>query len=194
MVHWLTILIAAAALPAATSKADKAAPPPPPPPPEVRTRTPAEAFVVDGSAVSIRTFRVVLTGVEVLERSQQCERAGRFEACGQYAARRLASLIQGRDVACAIVADLGRPDVLRGRCFAGGVDLAQVLVDEGLAVGLRGTVYGAASLQACLARRGAWAGAFEAPWTVRARAAGDAVAPKLLGLGAKTPCASALRG
>lgn len=193
MLSFVTAALAASAVAAGPGASHKALPPPPPPP-EIRTRVPSEAFVVDGSGVSIRTFRIVLMGVEVLDRSQQCQRGDRFEACGQYAARRLASLIQGKDVACAIAGEIPQSRVLVGRCAAGGMDLAQMLVDEGLAVGVRGTVYGASSLQACLGRRGAWAGAFEAPWTVRARAQGNAVAPKLLGAGAKTPCATSLKG
>lgn len=193
MLYGLAAVLMGSAVAAAPGDSPKPLPPPPLPP-EIRTRAPSEAFVVDGSGVSIRAFRIALMGVEVLDRRQQCQRGGRFEACGQYAARRLASLIQGKDVACAIAGEIAQSNVLFGRCAAGGVDLAQVLVDEGLAVGVRGTVYGASSLQACLARRGAWAGSFESPWTVRARAQGNAVAPKLLGAGAKTPCAVSLKG
>lgn len=185
----LVSLVGAAAISAA---------PPPPPPPELRSRAPTEVSVIDGSTLLIRTFRVVLAGVEGLERAQQCQTRGGYQACGRVATNRLSALVAGKDVVCAIVTEGRRvsrtPEpVLYGRCFAGGVDLSAVLVDEGLAVGISGTPYGPSSIQACLAQRGAWSGAFEAPWTVRARQQGYPVAPVMLGVSGGVPCVRAVR-
>jgi endonuclease YncB( thermonuclease family) len=180
------------------SAAVVAAAPPPPPPPELRSRAPAEVSVVDGSTLLIRTFRVVLAGVEGFERAQQCQAGGGYQACGRAAASRLTALVAGKDVVCAIATEGRRvtrtpESVLYGRCFAGGVDLSAALVDEGLAVGIAGTAYGPRSIQACLARRGVWSGSFEAPWTVRARQQGYPVAPVMLGVSGGAPCVRAVR-
>lgn len=172
--------------------------PPPPPPPEVRSRAPEEVSVIDGSTLLIRTFRVVLAGVEGLERSQQCQVRGAYQACGRAAERRLAGLVAGKDVVCAIVTDGVRvsrtaESVLYGRCLVGGLDLSRTLAEDGLAVAIAGTPYAPLSIQACLGQRGAWAGSFEAPWTLRARQQGFPAPPRLLGLGAGTPCVRAVR-
>ncbi|HLJ62990.1 MAG TPA: thermonuclease family protein [Stellaceae bacterium] len=110
--------------------------------------------------------RVRLYGVDAFELEQNCRDAqGQTWPCGRVAAQRLTELVNTPEFACHVDQELMDS---RARefaiCLAGGQDVGEVLVREGLAVAYgRGTRYIAFEEVAKREGRGAWAGRFVRP-------------------------------
>jgi endonuclease YncB( thermonuclease family) len=127
------------------------------PPPPVAGR----GQVSDGDSFRLGDDRVRLLGLDAPELAQQCSAPGRGQwPCGRIARDRMAALLAGGAVDC-------RPEGvdqyarLLAQCSVGGVDIARVMVSEGLAVAA-----GRYSLDEAQARQrgdGIWAGGFVLP-------------------------------
>lgn len=138
------------------------------------------ARVVDGDTFSVGPDRVRLWGVDAPEGRQICQNGqGRDYACGDAARDRLVGLIGGRVVRCE-VRDRDPYGRAVARCAAGSTDLGEAMVRAGWAIDYvqfsRGA-YASAEAEARRARRGLWAGHFEAPSTWRADARQSQPAP-----------------
>jgi endonuclease YncB( thermonuclease family) len=141
-------------------------------PPAAGAALTGRARVIDGDSLEIFGERIRLFGIDAPESRQECRDAsGRLYRCGRTAARALLAATAGRTVTCTPV-DHDRYDRDVALCAAGGRDLGELLVRAGHAVELaqysRGR-YAAAEREARAARRGVWAGTFDAPADWRRR-------------------------
>jgi endonuclease YncB( thermonuclease family) len=126
------------------------------------------ARTIDGDSLLIGETRIRLHGIDAPERDQECgDVNGKTYSCGRAAARALANAIGRRSVTCKPVA-VDRYDRDVAICTVDDVDLAETMVRSGYAVDYfsRGR-YEEAEREARNARRGLWAGTFEAPATWR---------------------------
>ncbi len=125
----------------------------------------------DGDSLTIRETRVRLFGIGAPEFDQLCQRGGSKWECGRDAADQLSKLVTGRHVFCLPVGT-DQHERLLARCTAGAVDVNRTMVASGYAVAFRrySTDYVTAEDSAKAARRGLWAGTFEMPAELRARA------------------------
>lgn len=127
------------------------------------------ARVIDGDTLDLGARRLRLHGIDAPEIDQTCRRAdGSDWPCGRAARDRLAALVAGLEVAC----------VARGRdsygrtiatCDAGGRDLGESMVGEGLAWAYVhfSRVYAGTESTARDAGLGIWQGEAEAAWDYR---------------------------
>ena len=187
---WATF-VAAASVAAATPV------PPSPFPPELASRDPVEVRVLQGDLLWIAGQRVRLAGIASIDRAQRCQVGGGFVTCGAQAAETLSQAVARRNVSCTILGEVAspyvrEPVVLEGRCQADGADLAAIVLSAGYAVSLPASGYRQVAMEACAARRGAWAGYVERPLTFRPRRNGAPIAPVFIGARARTPCLAAL--
>ena len=142
-----------------------------------KTRAPAaapgevvagRASIIDGDTIDIHGTRIRLSGIDTPERGQSCERAGAAYRCGTEASRVLDGLVADQPVSCAVVA-VDRYGRLVATCHKGALDLNGEMVRLGWALAYRtySKAYIGAEDEARVARRGIWAGPFEAPWDWR---------------------------
>ena len=131
--------------------------------------------VADGDTIEIAGQRIRLAGLDAPERDQTCAMAdGTPWSCGRIAADRMRELTRGATLSCR-GEDHDRYGRLLATCSDGGIDIAEALVRDGLAVA--SGRYLAAQAVARGARRGIWQGDFDRPADWRARkASGDAEA------------------
>jgi len=130
---------------------------------------PAARFsAVDGDSLRSngQDFRIV--GIDAPELSQRCARNGQEWACGRAAHERLKELVARGDVRCEAQ---GRDRYGRtlARCSAGGADIGETLVREGLALDFMQGGYAGTERDARAAKRGIWAGEFDLPQDHRRR-------------------------
>lgn len=129
----------------------------------------AEVRIVDGDTLEIDGTVYRLHGIDAPEAGQRCTRAdGRPWDCGKAAAERLRALTRGRPARCIPRAADAYGRVI-ARCLAGGRDLAETMVAEGLAWAFRRYAqdYLPAEARARAARRGIWQGAAQPAWEFR---------------------------
>lgn len=133
--------------------------------PELSGRT---FSAVDGDSLRSGGEDFRLLGIDAPELRQTCTRAGRSWSCGREAHARLRTLVAGGGLVCT---PQGRDRYGRtlARCRAGGRDIGETMVREGLALDFMGGGYGAVEREARAARRGLWAGEFELPQDWRRR-------------------------
>jgi Micrococcal nuclease (thermonuclease) homologs len=127
------------------------------------------ASVIDGDTLEIHSERIRLFGIDACESRQLCEDAsGQPYRCGQQAALALADHVGSRTVRCE-----GKTRDRYGRlvaiCYLGDEDIDAWMVSQGLALAFRkySTLYVPQEEDAQAAKRGLWAGSFEAPWEWR---------------------------
>jgi endonuclease YncB( thermonuclease family) len=138
-------------------------------------RTPGEpvtgyARIIDGDTVEVAGVSIRLFGIDAPERDQDCHDVhGTSYSCGRAATRALALAVADRTITCTPV-DVDRYNRDVAVCMVGDIDLGDVMVRGGHALDYvrhsRGR-YAAAEREAREARRGLWAGTFEAPTTWR---------------------------
>lgn len=128
------------------------------------------ARVIDGDTLAVGDVVVRLHGIDAPESGQWCkDGAGRDFDCGKAATDALSALVAGATVGCA-GDEWDRYGRLIAVCHSGGVELNRSMAMSGWAVAfLRySDAYAADQAAAARARRGLWAGTFEAPWSYRA--------------------------
>ncbi len=119
--------------------------------------------VSDGDGFVAAGLRIRLLGMDAPEIDQPCMNAeGRKWPCGKRARWRLFELLSGKELEL-LVHDVDCYGRLLCRCRANGVDVAEVMVREGLAVCYGADMYAAAQQEALQHKRGIWNGAFEEP-------------------------------
>jgi endonuclease YncB( thermonuclease family) len=129
------------------------------------------AKVVDGDTLLVNETSVRLFGIDAPEFRQSCTNArGASYACGRAAKQALIDLIGGAVVRCR-VQDIDRYQRHVAVCFRDSNDLNAALVRSGWALAYRqyGMDYVGPESSARDAKRGLWAGTFEAPWRWRHR-------------------------
>jgi endonuclease YncB( thermonuclease family) len=127
-------------------------------------RIAGRAEIIDGDSFEIGATSVRLFGVDAPEARQSCTRSGREWACGNESARKLRSLIGDRTVTCAR-RDIDTYGRIVAVCRRGSTDLAAEMARSGFATAYRrySNDYVDEENEARAARRGIWAGEFEAP-------------------------------
>ena len=124
----------------------------------------------DADTLRVGATLVRLFGIDAPEQAQTCTRPdGTPWACGAWATSRARALFEGRTAHCRRL-DTDRYGRAVARCFAGGVDIAAVLVREGIATAYRrySRRYVAVEKEAALAGRGIWSGLMQSPESFRA--------------------------
>lgn len=126
------------------------------------------ARVVDGDSLEIAGTSIRLFGIDAFEGRQNCLRDGKAWHCGEAAAGRLRELVGSNSLTCE-QRDTDRYGRTVARCMSGAIDLAAELALSGLALAYReySLDYVDEEQEASAARRGAWAGEFQAPWRYR---------------------------
>ncbi len=128
--------------------------------------------VIDGDTLDVGSVRVRLHGIDAFERDQMCDRNARPWACGAAAAAALKSRAEGRRLECQVL-DTDRYGRMVSRCQRDGVDVAEALVSDGLALAYRrySQDYLDEERTAQMGRIGAWDGSFDRPeqWRSRSR-------------------------
>lgn len=123
-----------------------------------------EARAVDGDSLTVSGIEVRLFGIDAPEGGQTCNRDGREWPCGEAAAGKLRSLVEGQTVSCR-----GRGRDIYGRvvavCQAGGLELNRAMVTYGWATAFRSYSqdYVADETRAKAARIGIWDSTFQLP-------------------------------
>lgn len=126
------------------------------------------AVAVDGDSLDFDGQRIRLFGIDAPERTQTCDRDGKTWPCGEAAAGKLQSMIEGRQVVCR-----GRGNDQYGRavavCEAGGGELNRLMVAQGWAVAFRefSADYIADETRSKAGRTGIWDSTFMLPGDYR---------------------------
>jgi endonuclease YncB( thermonuclease family) len=149
----------------------------------IRKADGATVVVRDGDTLKISGKDYRLHGIDAPEFTQSCKRADASDwPCGKQAREALVKLISTNAIECEERAQdkFGR---VVATCRTGrGVDLAQELTVQGLAVSFGGFAegpYAAEEAAAKTARRGLWQGAFDPPASWRATHSRTPVASRL---------------
>ena len=127
--------------------------------------------VSDGDSLRSGPLKIRLHGIDAPELKQTCtDSTGATWACGRAARDAVSEITKAVPLRCALM-DVDRYGRLIMRCFAGDTDIAEHLVENGLALAYRrySTDYVAAETIARDRGLGVWAGTFEAPWDWRRR-------------------------
>jgi endonuclease YncB( thermonuclease family) len=126
--------------------------------------------VIDGDTLEIHGTRIRLWGIDAPESSQLCRGEDSLQyRCGQRAANELAALIGNRPVSCTPM-NLDRYGRTVASCAVAGLDLADWLVRQGLALDWPRYSHGRYAVAQDEARhgeRGMWAGSFVERWRFR---------------------------
>ena len=133
------------------------------------------ALVTDGDTIAVGAQKMRLYGIDAFEDGQDCKRKGRFYDCGADSENALRILVRG-GVSC-VGSQFDTYDRLIATCRTmSGEDVSAMMVRAGHALAYRkySSAYVAEEDDAKLARRGAWAGTFTAPWAFRAARWSDA--------------------
>lgn len=126
------------------------------------------ARVIDGDTLVLAGERIRMDAIDAPETRQRCSRSGRPWACGKAATQAMRKLVGRNRVRCE-VSGHDRYGRAIAACFAGGRDLQEELVRQGLALAYRrySSRYVPAEDAARTARVGIWAGSFVEPWRWR---------------------------
>ena len=130
-----------------------------------------QASIIDGDTLEIHGTRIRLWGVDAPESSQLCrDEDSSLYRCGSQAANDLDAFIARRPVSC-MPMKLDQYGRTVAACSAGGADLGEWLVTNGLALDWpqfsKGR-YEAAQHNAERAAHGIWKGSYVEPWRYRA--------------------------
>jgi endonuclease YncB( thermonuclease family) len=130
-----------------------------------------QASIIDGDTLEIHGVRIRLWGIDAPESSQSCrDEDSSLYRCGAKAANDLDSFIARHPVNC-MPMNLDQYGRTVATCSAGGADLGEWLVHNGLALDWpqfsKGR-YEAAQHDANRAGRGLWKGSYVEPWLYRA--------------------------
>ena len=127
------------------------------------------ARIVDGDTIWIGGTKIRLHGIDAPESKQSCHKADGSEyRCGEASTDALRVLVGADSVRCEGDA-YDRYKRLIATCYSGTLNLNAELVRQGWALAYRrySKDYVSAEMEAQDARRGMWAGKFEAPWEWR---------------------------
>ncbi len=137
--------------------------------PVVATELVGRPRIVDGDTIAYRDDRVRLHGIDAPENAQHClDASGGDYRCGEAATKALERLVAGREIRCS-GSERDQYGRLIAVCRVGGREINRWMVDTGWALAYirYSRDYAAQERNASQARRGLWAGSFEAPWEYR---------------------------
>lgn len=127
--------------------------------------------VVDGDTIEIHGARIRLNGIDAPESTQLClDARGKKYRCGQKASLALADFLEQHRPTSCIEVDRYRYRRMVAVCTAGGTDIGEWMVRQGYALDwprYSAGFYARAQDEAKTAKRGIWAGSFQAPWDWR---------------------------
>jgi endonuclease YncB( thermonuclease family) len=130
-----------------------------------------QASIIDGDTIEIHGQRIRLWGIDAPESSQLCRNSNSdLYRCGAEAANKLSVFTTGKIVNCEPV-DRDRYGRTVARCSVNGVDIAERLVRNGLALDwprYSHSQYSPAQDSARHGEKGIWAGTWTPPWEYRA--------------------------
>jgi endonuclease YncB( thermonuclease family) len=129
------------------------------------------ATVIDGDSLRLNGTEIRLHGIDAPEYRQICSDAhGDGYACGKEAAAALRAIVRNAEVTCSSW-ETDRYGRAVSTCHVGEQNVARVMVQRGWAIAYRkhSADYVSEEAEAKKARRGIWAGRFEAPEDYRAR-------------------------
>lgn len=140
-------------------------------PTAAREAVTGHARVIDGDTIELSDARVRLEGIDAPEAGQSCPRrsAGSW-ACGKVAARKLAGLIDGRNLRCESRGTDSYGRIL-GVCFVDGRDLNAQMVRQGYAWAFvkYSDTYVSEEAEARAEHTGIWQAKAEPAWEYRAK-------------------------
>lgn len=128
------------------------------------------ARVIDSDMLEIDGTKIILFGVDAMDRNQQCQEPnGKAWDCWAVAARELQILVEDAEVECV---DSGISDPFRrvyAVCTVGETDIGEAMVRRGMALAFvrQGKDYVDAQKEAKAEKRGVWRGKFMEPWKHR---------------------------
>ena len=124
--------------------------------------------VIDGDSIVISGLRIRLHGIDAPEIKQVCTRAGSTYRCGEFAARALTNMTEGRTLRCE-QKDIDRYKRIIAVCRTAETDLNAWMVRGGYAVAYRYYSSDYVSLEnaAKSKGKGIWSGQFVMPWDWR---------------------------
>lgn len=128
-----------------------------------------EGTVVDSDVVEVDGKRVMLFGLESIERNQACRMNGQPWACYAAAARQLEYLVSLGPLTCETEGKADRYGRYLARCAINDKDLGEEFVRSGFAVARpdETDAYIAAEREAKAAKVGLWQGKFDRPTEFR---------------------------
>lgn len=135
----------------------------------VATDAQGVATIIDGDTIKIGGQKIRLYGIDATESRQVCKRNRQPYDCGREAANKLAAITVNKTVVCKRKAT-DRYGRMVGICFAGGTELNQWMVQQGLALPYLqygGARYKPDQQQAIKLKRGLYAGTYQIPWEYR---------------------------
>jgi len=126
------------------------------------------ARVIDGDTIVVGDLRIRLHGIDAPEIKQVCTRAGSTYRCGEFAARALTNMTEGRTLRCE-QKDIDRYKRIIAVCRTAETDLNAWMVRGGYAVAYRYYSPDYVSLEnaARSEGKGVWSGQFVMPWDWR---------------------------
>lgn len=135
---------------------------------EPKTHT-GPAKVIDSDMIEINGTKIILFGVDAMDRNQTCQAKGKSWDCWAVAARELQILVADGDISCT---ESGRPDPFRrvyAICKYGDVDIGEQMVRRGMALAFtrQSKDYVDAQKAAKSEKLGVWQGKFMEPWKYR---------------------------
>lgn len=124
-----------------------------------------KATVVDTSTIEIGGKRILLYGVESINRNQTCSLGGKLWECWAAAVRELQTLVDQGPASCDPVGDPDLYGRVLARCTIGSNNLNQDYVASGYGLAKVNETkdYAAAQKTARLAKAGLWQGKFQMP-------------------------------
>nr|WP_081602550.1 thermonuclease family protein [Afipia felis] len=130
-----------------------------------------QASVIDGDTIEIHGQRIRLWGIDAPESSQLCRNNNSdLYRCGAEAANKLSAFTLGKIVNCEPI-DRDRYGRTVARCSVNGADIAEWLVETGLALDwprYSHGRYGTTQDRARHGEKGIWVGTWAPPWEYRA--------------------------
>lgn len=122
------------------------------------------ATAIDGDTIAVGDERIRLHGIDAVERTQTCRRAGETWPCGSDATDLLAYLLLDSRLECRQM-DIDQYGRSVAVCRASGKDLGEELIKAGLAVALPtfSDAYVATEAEARASQIGIWGSEFQLP-------------------------------
>lgn len=124
--------------------------------------------ITDGDSLRAGDIRIRLHGIDAPEMKQYCQLEERY-ACGRSAQAYLASVLGDKALVRCDHLETDRYGRYVMRCYHNGLDISAGMVRAGWALAYRRYAqdYIADEAEAKAAKRGLWAGTFQAPWDWR---------------------------
>ena len=124
--------------------------------------------ITDGDSIKIGKNRIRLQGIDAPELKQKCVKENQEYSCGLDSKNFLKYLVNDSHVECKYN-ELDRYNRILGMCFVNGVNINELMVENGWALAYRkyDKIFSDNESNARKGSRGIWSGDFEKPWNWR---------------------------